>query len=80
MEHVPEVRPRLGLARVRPQEEGEALPRLGRLPVEQEVREERLGAGGFERGQRRFPEPELQLAEEADAKDGRVDRDALLGP
>jgi len=39
VQDVPQVRPRLGLGRVRPEQEREALPRLRRVAIQDEVRE-----------------------------------------
>ena len=63
-----EVRPRLRLGRVGPEEERETLSRLGRVPVEQEVGEERLGARGLERRQAGSVVAQVELAEEPDAE------------
>ena len=48
VEDVTEVRLRLRLGRIRPEEEGETLPRLSRLAVEEQVSEQRLRAGRLE--------------------------------
>jgi hypothetical protein len=71
VEQVAQVGPGLGLAGVGPEQEGQALARLGRLPVEQQVGEQRLGPGRAERRQRGIAEAEVELAEEPDAQDGR---------
>ena len=71
VEHVAEVGPGLGLGRVRPQQEGQPLARLGRLAVEQQVGEQRQGAGRLQRRQRRPAEAEVRCAEQPDAQDGR---------
>ena len=72
VQHVPQVRPRLRLGGVRPQQEREPLPRLRRVAVEQQVGEQRLGARRLERRQGTLAEPELQLAEQPDAEPCRV--------
>src|SRR5215210_975712 len=59
-----EVRPRLPLARIGPQEEGHALPGLGRLPVEEEIGEQRLSARRPERWQGVSPMAKTELVEE----------------
>jgi hypothetical protein len=69
VEHVAQVRPRLTLGRVGPQQEREMLPRLRRVAVEQQVREQRLRPRGLERRQHGVPEPEVQLTEQPDAQD-----------
>lgn len=49
VEDVAQVRPRLRLCRVGPEEEREVLSNLGCLAMEEEVGEERFGASGLER-------------------------------
>ena len=60
VQQVAQVGPRLGLAGVGPEQEGQALARLGRLPVEQQVGEQRLGPG---RAQRRHRGPAVAQVE-----------------
>jgi hypothetical protein len=80
VENVAEVRPSLRLGRVGPEEEGEALARLGRISVEQEIGEERFRAGRLEPGQRGPAQPELQLAEEPDLERRRIRGPSLAEP
>jgi hypothetical protein len=64
VQEVTEVRPRLWLGRIRPEQKGEVLTWLRRVPVEQEIREERLRARRFERRQSCAVEAEFQSSEE----------------
>ena len=59
---------RLALARAGPEQERQALPRLRRVPVEQQVGEEGFGPGRIERRQRLVFELDVQAAEQADAQ------------
>lgn len=72
MEDVAQVRPRLRLGRIGPEEEGETLPGLCRLPVEEEVGEQRLCPGRLEPWQRRLAGPKVEFAEESDLERRRV--------
>jgi len=71
VEHVAQVRAGLALRGVGPEQEGEPLPRLRRVAVDEQVREERLGARGLEGRQWRVPEPQVERAEQADGERGR---------
>ena len=64
MQHVPQVRARLGLGRVRPEQKGEMLAWLRRITVEQEVGKQRLGARGLERGQGGLAVAQVERAEQ----------------
>lgn len=63
-----QVGPRLRLGRVRPEEKGEALPRLRRVPVREEVRQERRGARGLKRRQNLATAADFEIAQEPDAE------------
>jgi hypothetical protein len=77
MEQMAEVRPRLRLGRVGPKEKREALSRLGRLAVEEEIGEQRLGPCGLER-QRGVTAAKVQAAEEPDVESRRPHEESLL--
>jgi hypothetical protein len=77
MQDVAQVRARLRLARVRPQEARDPRPRLRRVPVQQQIGEQRLGARRLQRRQRRVAEPQTQLSEQRYAKGGRFHRPSL---
>jgi hypothetical protein len=84
VQHVAQVRAGLRLGGVRPQQESEALARLGRVAVQQQVGEERLGARGLERRHWAVAEAQLQLAQQTD-RECRAgvpprSRGALWGP
>jgi hypothetical protein len=66
VEQVAQVGPGLGLAGVRPEQEGQALAGLGRLPVEHQVGEQRLGPGRAERRHRGRVEAQVELTQEPD--------------
>jgi hypothetical protein len=68
VQHVAQVGPGLRLAGVGPEQEGQALPGLGRLPVQQQVGEQRLRPRRLERRQRESVQAQVQLAEEPDAE------------
>ena len=63
-----QVRQRLRLGRVGPEEEREVLPGLGRVAVEEEIGEQRRGPPRVERRQRHIAEAKVERAEEADAE------------
>ena len=67
-EDVAEIGPRLGLGRLGPEEEREPLPRMRRVPAEEEVGEQRLDPRGLDRRGRGITVPEVEFAEEADAE------------
>jgi hypothetical protein len=66
VEQVAQVGPGLGLAGVGPEQEGQALAGLGRLPVEHQEGEQRLGPGRAERRHRDPVVAQVELAEEPD--------------
>jgi hypothetical protein len=66
VEQVAQVGPGLGLAGVGPEQEGQALAGLGRLPVEHQVGEQRLGPGRAERRHRDRAVAQVELTEEPD--------------
>jgi hypothetical protein len=70
VQQVAEVGAGLGLAGVGPEQEGQALAGLGRLAVEQQVGEQRLGSGRPQRRQRGLAVAQVDLAEEPDAERG----------
>jgi hypothetical protein len=76
VEHVTQVRPRLPLGRVGPQQERQPLPRLRRVPVQQEVGEQRLRPRRLQWRRPGLALPQVELAEQADAQRGCPDRDA----
>ena len=63
-----QVRLRLALARPGPEQERQALPRLRRVPVEQQVGEQGFGPGRVERRERLVVEPQIHGAEQADTQ------------
>jgi hypothetical protein len=71
VQQVAQVGPGLGLAGAGPEQEGQALAGLGRLAVEQQVGEERLGPGRAERRDRDVAVAQVELAQEPDAEGGR---------
>jgi hypothetical protein len=71
VQQMAQVGPRLGLARVGPEQVGQALARLRRIPVEQQIGEQRLGPGRAERRHRGLALAEVELAEDPDAQRGR---------
>src|SRR5439155_21413818 len=77
VEHVAEVGLGLGLGRVGPEEERQTLPRLGRLPMEKEVGEERGGPRRLHRRQGCLAAAQVELAKEPDAERRSVHGDAL---
>jgi hypothetical protein len=70
VQQVAQVGPGLGLAGVGPEQERQALAGLGRLAVEQQVGEQRLGPGRPQRRQRGLAVAQVELAEEPDAERG----------
>jgi hypothetical protein len=70
VQQVAQVGAGLGLAGVGPEQERQALAGLGRLAVEQQVGEQRLGPGRSQRRQRGLAVTQVELAEEADAERG----------
>jgi len=60
-----QVRQRLLLARVGPQQEGEALARLGRVTAQQQIGQQRLDPRRVQRRQRLVAEAQLDAAEQA---------------
>ena len=68
VEQVAQVGPGLGLAGVGPEQEGQPLAGLGRLAVEQQVGQQRLGPGRAERRDRDPAVAQVELAEEPDAQ------------
>jgi hypothetical protein len=75
VEQVAEIRPRLRLGRVGPKEVREVLPRLRRIPVEEEVGEQRLDARGLERQQRGLAVPQIEGTEQPNAERWRLHDD-----
>jgi len=71
VQRLAQVGARLRLARVRPQQAGDAPTRLRDASMHQQVREQRDGAGGLRRRQLRRAEAELDAAEEPDVQAGR---------
>ena len=63
MEHVAEIRSRLRLSRIGPKQERQVLAGLRRLPMEENIGEERGGAGGLERRQGYLTAAQVELAE-----------------
>ena len=68
VEQLAEVGLRLGVSGVGPEEEGEALARLGCGAVEQQIGEQRLLARGVERGQGRIVEQQAKATKKIDAE------------
>jgi hypothetical protein len=76
-----QVRPRLGLGGVGPEQEGEALARLRRVAVDEQVGEQRFRPRRLERGERDVAAAEAHLPEQTDVQHGRLHAaDSLAGP
>ena len=69
VQEVPEIGAGLRLGRGRPQQERQVLPRRGRMPVQHQEREQRLGAGRLQRRHPHATEAEIELAEDLDPRD-----------
>lgn len=63
VQHLAQIRLRLVLTRAGPQQEGHALTRLRRGPVEQQVGEQRFGPGRVQRRELLAAEPEVHRSE-----------------
>ena len=68
VQHLAQVRARLRLARVRPQQEREPLPGVRLAAVHEQVGEQRDGAGGLERHRRPFAAAQLRCPEKTDVE------------
>jgi len=64
-----EIRPRLLLGGVGPEEERETLPWLRRFPMEEKIGEQRRGASGLEWRKKSLTIAQLELSEETDVQD-----------
>lgn len=63
-----QVGPRLRLGRVRPEEKGEALPGLRRVPVQEKVREQRRGACRLQGRKNLATAADFEIAQEPDTE------------
>ena len=77
VQHLAQVGLRLALGRTGPQQERQALPRLRRVPVQQQVGEQRFGPGRVQRRKRLVIELEVHGAEQPGAESGRAHRQVL---
>jgi hypothetical protein len=76
VEQVAEIRARLRLGRIGPEQKGETLARLRRVPMEEEVGEQRFGARRLEGRQRPIALPQVEGAEEPNPERWRPHGDA----
>jgi hypothetical protein len=67
-----QVRVRLTLGRVGPEQERQALTRLRHVAVEQQVGKQRFGPGGVERRELPLPEPQIHGPEQPRAQNRRT--------
>ena len=63
-----QIRPRLGLGRLRPEQERKTLTWLRRIAMHQQVRQQRLGARRVEGRHPRLAQPHVETAEQTDAQ------------
>ncbi len=66
MEKLPQIRPRLRFARFRPQEKSQPFPRLGRIAVEDQIRDEGLQTVRVDGRHGASRDGDPQIAEQAD--------------